>query len=285
MKVDNFALSMFSTCPAKYALRIREGWSAGRPSAALGFGGATHEGLAAWYRTHDIKQMLLAVDEAWPSAMPIDDWRTKEKCLRLMTEYCKEYPEESFRVVGFPENPLIECTFTLDTGLRLDDGEIIEYGGIFDGLVEFADSVYVLEHKTASKYDTYYFDRFKPDNQTSGYVWAAGEMSGRRVGGAIINGIFIYKASATKFERRITTRSPQDISAWLENVRRICQMIRDCERKGEWPMFTGSCTQWGLCEYHAVHVLSTATEQQRLLEQDYQRTTWDYEARTGVKAE
>jgi PD-(D/E)XK nuclease superfamily len=102
MKIDNFALTMFQACPAKFKLRILEGWTTRRKSAALGFGGAFHEGLATWYRTGDKAQSLMSINSSWPSNLPIDDWRTKEKCVQALLDYFRAYPTEQFRVVGSP---------------------------------------------------------------------------------------------------------------------------------------------------------------------------------------
>lgn len=303
MKIDNFMLSMFQTCPIKYQLRIRQGWTVRRKSAALGFGGALHEGLAEWYRTKDPVRALQAIHERWPTNVPIDDYRTREKCIGVMSDYIRTYHKsDAFSVVGAPDNPMIECTFTLPLGKFLDcetcgvhpleDGhcpkcgtecEEIEYGGIFDGLIEFNGSVYVFEHKSTSQMGSYYFNQFKPNNQVTGYIWAAGHLSGKRVGGALINAIGVYKSSATKFERSITSRSSIEIEEWRENVRSTCQQIRDCERRGHWPMHTGSCTQYGLCEFHSVHTLSTEKERQKLLEQDYIQDPWVFEDRDDAK--
>lgn len=323
MKIDNFALTMFQACPAKYFLRMKEGWTTRRKSAALGFGGALHEGLATWYKTHDAGKSLLAIDAAWPLNTPIDDYRSKEKCIKVMAEHIKNYGEETFSIVGAPDNPMVECTFTLDTGMYLscmdcgaDAGawqgkwivennqvgliavenhhlcpscgkplEPIEYGGIFDGLTEFSNSIYVLEHKSTSQLGAYYFNQFKPNNQVTGYVWAAGKLSGRRVGGAIINAIGVYKVGATKFERQITTRSQSDIAEWLNNLQASCEAIRACERKGYFPMHTVACTMYGACEFLSVHTLSNLTEREKLLEQDFIREEWVYEQRAGVKDE
>lgn len=302
MKIDNFALTMFQACPAKYFLRMEEHWVGRRKSSALGFGAALHEGLAEWYKTHDKIKAITAIAETWPANMPSEDWRTREKCVQVMLDYMKTYPEESFTVVGAPEMPMVEVTFTLDTGLFLDCAECnmpplesgtcancgekceaIEYGGIFDALVEFGGNVYVFEHKTTSQMGNYYFNQFKPNNQVSGYIWAGGLLSGRRVGGAFVNAIGIYKASATKFERQITTRSAEDIAHWLTNVRSTCQQIKDCERRGFWPQYTQSCTMYGKCEFHDVHVLGSVNEQQRYLEQQFVKSEWSYETRDNAK--
>lgn len=307
MKIDNFALVMFQNCPAKFNLRIMEGWTSRRKSGALGFGGALHEGLATWYRTQDPNKAIKAVGDAWPMNLPIDDWRTKEKCLSTMLEYIKRYPGEQFAVLGAPDNPMVEVTFTIDTGMFLSCvecqapwvGELgigmcqrcgkplepIEYGGIFDGIVQYGADIFVLEHKTTSQLGQYYFDQFKPNNQVTGYVWGARKLSGQNVTGAIINAIGIYKSSATRFERQITSRNDQNIDEWLENVRNTCEMIRECQIRQHWPMFTGSCTMYGKCEYHQIHTLNSFKERQKLLEQDYVKDEWKYEERAGVKNE
>jgi hypothetical protein len=279
MKIDNFLLTMFQACPLKYKLRALEHWTARRKSAALGFGGALHEGLAAWYRTGDPRQALNAINNSWPDNLPVDDWRTKDKALQVMYDYMQRYSREPFKVVGVPDAPMIECTFTLDTGLTLEDGEPIEYGGIFDGLVEWDGSVYVLEHKTTSQLGSFYFNQYNPNNQITGYIWAAGKLSGQRVGGAIINAVGLYKSSPTKFERQITNRNKVQIEEWLQNVKHVCQQIRDCERRGFWPMHTPSCTQYGRCEFHDVHVLGTERERNAMLEMSYHREEWSYEDR------
>jgi hypothetical protein len=303
MKIDNFALTMFQTCPAKYFLRMHEGWTARRRTGALGFGTVLHEGLATWYRTGDLGKALLSINEKWPDNMPVDDFRTKEKCLRVMMEYAKKYPTEAWTILGAPENPVIEVPFTLDTGMFLPcqecwiiedkqdvitDGmcsncaqplEPIEYGGIYDMLVEFGGSVFVVDHKSTSVMGSGYFNQFKPNNQMTGYIWGGSLMSGKRVSGAIINAIGVYKTGATKFDREITSRSPAAIEEWLRNLWHECVNIKQAERTGFFPLRTGACTQYGLCEYHSVHSLDNEKERQRRLETDYVREQWDYENR------
>lgn len=323
MKIDNFALTMFQTCPEKYHLRMIQGWTPQRRSGALGFGGAIHEGLAEWYRSHSIGQAMLAIEEAWPPAMPVDDYRTKEKCLQVMVEYSKHYPAETFSVVQGPSGPLIEVPFTLDTGRYLPcalswlkqrdstgmyledpnscgmafempdaDGrcpnclslcEPIEYGGIFDGLVEYSGAVYVLEHKSTSMLGSTYFNQFNPNNQVTGYVWAAGQMSGRKVGGAMINALGVYKVGKTKFERHMTARFPEQIAEWMNNVHDVCLQLKTAERKHIFTRSTNACTLYGMCEYHSVCSLGRQAERNKRLEMDYQIDHWDYEKRGGTE--
>jgi len=294
---------MHQGCPAKYQLRMLEGWTSRRRTGALGFGSALHIGLAEWYRSGDHSKALMAIHEAWPDNMPIDDWRTKEKCLVTMAEYIKNYPGETWKVVGMPDNPVIEVPFTLDFGMYLpcsqghvpiDDGiyepicpvcgeerEPLEYGGIYDMLVDFGGQLFVVDHKSTSVLGPQYFNQFNPNNQMTGYIWAASQLSGAKVTGAIINAVGVMKTGKTKFEREITSRSPEAIERWKRDVYVEACDIKEHKRLGHFPQRTQSCTMYGKCEYHDVHVLQHATEQVKRLEQDYVKESWDYEMRDG----
>jgi hypothetical protein len=280
MKVDNFALTIHQACPTKHKHRIQEHWTLRRKSPALGFGGALHLGIAEWYRRGSLDLAIQAIRDGWTEPNRTDDFRTMQKCIDVMRGYAKQYPNESFQIVGGLD-PILEASFTIDTGLTTDAGTPIEYGGIFDGLVEFSGHVYILEHKSTSVLGPTYFSQFKPNNQVTGYIWAARQMTGMRVAGAMINAIGVYKAGATRFERHLTTRTDAEIDEWLKSVQSTCNEIEYHDRKGFWPMRTTSCTQYGLCEFHSVCSLADPTLRAKRLEQDFVREIWDYENRDG----
>ena len=81
MKIDNYALTMFQTCPAKFQLRMVQGYTTNRKSPALAAGTALHAGLAEWYRKHDKAAAFKAIAENY-NIDPGDDYRTMEKVLR-----------------------------------------------------------------------------------------------------------------------------------------------------------------------------------------------------------
>lgn len=302
MIIDNFALTLFQTCPAKYLLRIKEQQVPIRRRAALGFGGAVHAGLAEWYRSHDPKAMIEKLVQVWPQNMPVDDYRTREKAAQLLFDYVKVYPNEAFSIIGAPASPLVEKAFTIPTGFYLEcqkcsgymgDGdylsgkcsncgealEDLQYGGIVDGGIELQGGVYVLEHKTTSQMGDSYFLQYKPNNQVTGYIWALGKLTSAKVGGAIINAMCVYKSSPNKFERKLTNRAQSEIDEWLKHVLVTCNEIKRCERTGIWPWRTMACTMYGLCDYHNVHVLATEAERVKRLEQDYVKSQWNHEER------
>lgn len=304
MIIDNFALENF-ICPAKFDLRIRQGYVPIRRKAALGFGGVIHYGLAEWYRTTDAKRALARIVEMWPASMPVEDFRNMDKATAIMAEYIQTYPKENWKILGETDGrPLIERAFTLDTDMFLqchkcdlglyasnddylegrcsncgEDLEPLQYGGIIDLGVSFSDRIYVVDHKTTTRMGESYFLQFKPDNQMTGYIWAASKLTDQAVGGAIINAIGVYKSKDTVFDRKPTTRTPVEIQRWLEGVLWQANEIKRCEANNYWPLITKHCTMYGLCEFHNVHVLANEAEWAKRLEQDYVKSKWDHEHR------
>jgi PD-(D/E)XK nuclease superfamily protein len=305
MRVDNTALETF-ICPAKYDLRINRGIVPLRRKPSLSFGGVMHKGWAEWYRTGSEAKALLAIQDHWPEVMPSDDFRTKAYACTVMHAYVAEYPEESWTPVQTAEGPLVEKAFTIDTGLFLEcqecggyaaegdylsgkcsncghDLESILYGGIIDVGMEFGDTLYVVDHKTTTvlgKEDSnYYFLQYKPDNQMTGYIWGLKKLSNRRVGGALINAVGLYKSGEVRFKRQITARNDFEITEWLKTVLAKCNAIKKCERTGIWPLETKYCMHYGQCDYHSVHVLNDPVSREKRIEQDYVVSKWNYEER------
>lgn len=286
MVVDNYTLSMFQTCPAKYKRRIVQGWKPKKQSGALGFGQLLHLGIETWYRTHSLEASITSIVENWPSNHPEDDWRDMQKCISVMEEYVREYPSELWKVVGIEtETPMLEVSFTLplvdEFGQQLYtyDGYAIQYGGIFDMLINFNGQMYVMDHKTTTRLGQYYFSQYKPNNQITGYLWGASQLTSQRIGGAFINAIGLYKKSATKFQRHLTMRQADDFKNWVRSVHHACNLIRVAHNSEQFPQFTSACTLYGRCEFHDVHVMSDNTQQERYLELMYDRERWDHEAR------
>lgn len=272
MIIDSTALTTFQACPLRFRRRMRDGWRSRYQSNALGFGSAIHAGLAEWHRGNGLVAALQAVEQNWKDPESMDDYRTLSKCLEVMTEYSKRYPKEVFIT------KMIEVPFQLDLGVRCFDGEPIEYGGIFDGLVDHTGQVFILEHKSTSMLGSQYFNQFRPNNQVTGYVWAAQQLSGANVAGALINAIGVYAKGATKFERQLTSRTQFEIDEWKQNVKHVCDEIRRAELNDTWEMRTNSCVQYGRCEFLNICQLGQAKERQRLLEQDYLYEPWNFSA-------
>lgn len=295
MRVDNLAVEHWS-CPAKYDLRIRRGLVPLRRAPSLSFGVVIHAGLAEWYRTASLDAALNVVESVWTGEIEPGDFRTLEYAKKVLREYVHTYPKESWSPV------LVEQTFTLSTGLFCDcvacgssetelgfcmdcyeKAEPIEYGGIIDLVAEFNGTLYVVDHKTTTQLGrndhSYFFSRFKPDSQLTGYIWAATQLTNRSVAGAIINAIGLYKTGDVLFARQPTGRNKFEITEWLDGLRIVCSEIRRAEAHGVFRLDTGRCGDYGGCPYRPIHLLGDATARQKKIELDYTMEPWNYEAR------
>jgi hypothetical protein len=313
MKVDNTMLLQYQDCPLKYKTRIEDWWTSRFRSGALGAGGAMHEGLKAWYQgsldglslASRIEMAVAAIQINWPENQPADDFRTLARAQELMIRYIKEYPSETFKILqvevpfkfelgrcilwckecnylnppcgpgGLPRETCQSCGKPL---------EQIEYGGIFDLLTAYvagtSSVVYVGEHKTTSQLGAMYFHQYYLSNQVTGYVWGAGQVSGKVVGGALINALCLTTGGNMKFAREMVHRNPSDIERWKNDVADTCNAIATSQRTGIWRMHTNNCMgKYGQCEFHSVHILSNPDEQRRRLETDYKKEEWNFEKR------
>lgn len=280
IKLDNYSLSNFQQCPSKFQLRIEDGWTSRGRSAALAFGISMHAGLAEWYKGLGRAQAITAITTQWDISTPIDDYRTMEKCISVFDAYARRYPFEAWTMMKDPSGqPFVECAFSLDTGLVTDLGTPIIYGGVFDGLVDYGGQIYVIDHKTTSQMGDYFFEQFKPNNQMCGYVWAARQLSQQKVTGVLINGICVLKVSAPKFDRQVKAFYDADIEEWLRDLQAVASQIEYHRKRGYFPRHTTACTLYGKCEFHSLHLLSTARERENLLDIDYVREPWDFERR------
>lgn len=307
MKIDNFALTNWQTCPAKFKEAIEDSWQPRMKSAALGFGAVVHEGLAEWYRGNleglsnndRLARAILKMREKWPAEHPVDDHRNLNKAEQVMVGYAEEYPGENFKILQ------VEIPFTLSLGLKLNwcpachqfnaddwiesfdicakcgaDLEWIEYGGIVDAITEFTPVIYPLEHKTTSQLGSLYFRQYETSNQVTGYCWAVKQLSGKRVAGAIINAICVTRGGKIEYKRETTNRNEADFDLWRRMVQSECNSIARHRATGIWPYRTEQCLgKYGLCAYHSIHTLSTPVEMQRRRESDFEQRKWDHELR------
>ena len=312
MKVDNTMLSAFERCPLYYRERHILDWTSRGTSGALGAGGAIHEGLKVWYQNMKdaggaatgLVGAVNAIRESWPEDMPTNDFRTLERAQRMMIEYIRTYPSESFRILQ------VEIPFKFELGRVIlwckncnfentpygalgiprfgcsycgKDLEQIEYGGIFDTLTEFGVGRtvnYILEHKTTSQLGPTYFRQWQIHNQLVGYCWGAEQVSGKLVGGVNMNVLCMTTGGNFKFDRQMIPVYPSQIEEWKNDVAQACNDIAHAQRTGHWRKRTDNCVmKYGACQFLSVHMLADPEDRQRRLETDYIKSEWNFERR------
>lgn len=194
-KFDNSSMENFITCARK--AQYHSAWGR-RPvvfDAATFFGGVAHEALEIR------KNHMLAPNPTWQQDQakliirrfdsnppPIDEWRTPDNLLSLITEYNKTYPVETepFKIIP----GTIEMPFSVYIGkaevnaeVEIRPGQIVYikylllyWTGRIDAIIELDGALFVDDHKTASVMGPTFFEDFNLSAQMHGYTWAAREL-------------------------------------------------------------------------------------------------------------
>jgi hypothetical protein len=159
------------------------------------------------------------------------------------------------------------------------------FGGRFDQILEWNGKLWIRDFKTVSRMGKTYGDQFEPNNQMTGYVWAAQELSGRRVEGVIIDVCYNTKNQGPEFHEFLTTRTPEHIERWLETIESETKEIDRYYEAGVFPMRTQACHDYGGCYFREACKKSSWPMIERWLEANTVESHWDFmnpEAEEGV---
>lgn len=204
--IDNSTMAAVAKCDLSALLRYAHGWTSQEESYALTCGTAVHAALEHYFKTGDAKAARqifrhgngddFAGYEQWANEnVPVANeaatgWAARysyNNVRDILKTWMRRHPleDEPYRV--FPD--LVEIGFSFP----LTDG--IHFYGRYDAIVEEKASgqLFVLDHKTTGQLSSDWAHSFRLATQISGYTWAAQQLLGKRVSGAIINGIQISK--------------------------------------------------------------------------------------------
>lgn len=118
--------------------------------------------------------------------------------------------------------------------------------GKTDQVLEWNGRLWVRDFKTVGRKDDWKA-KFNPDHQFSGYVWAAQELSGRRIEGVIVDIVYNIKTKGPEFHPTICSRTSDDLEQWLEWVEFEYDNWERCKAEDKWPMRTTACGDYGGC--------------------------------------
>lgn len=150
------------------------------------------------------------------------------------------------------------------------------YGGRFDQLVDWDGKLWIRDFKTTSRMGKGYSLRFDPNNQMTGYVWGAQELSGRNVEGVIVEVVYNTKTKGPDFFPFLSTRTAEQVRQWL---RGIVWEIGEIERQlsaGVFPMRTEACDDWGGCFFRDACRRDGWASIQMWLESNTVESIWDF---------
>ncbi len=249
IEIDNYARVQFDTCEMKYYRRIKKDLVLKVPKNLAPFYGiAIHAGLEAHYRGESDDDSIKAFGSEYAKWFDpkYDEERTPENGLIILKEYFKRYRDDYLEV----DKELIE----VGASAEIWPNEVI-YQGRIDLISRWNGETIIVDHKT-SAYPTSGFMVLKPNNQFTGYVWLAREITGLDIKTIVVNmiGTKIKKRlkegeEAVTLMRDMSSRGEEDFKEFKKGLLLTVKRIKRCEEFDEWPMRTHSCPSFQGCEY------------------------------------
>lgn len=280
---DSTSIGYLKTCPRLYYYHMIEGWVPKDESIHLRFGQEYHQAI---YDYELAKSVGASFDDAVAIAVyqllvRIRDWdpdplsraylnKNKAQLLQLTVSYCDEYRNDPCETVILENGrPAVELSFRfeLDFGPSTAYAKADEEGhhtdfnvtqpyilcGHLDRVVNFADSVFVLDHKTTVTTPTdYYFAGFSPNTQMTQYTFAGKVVLDSPVAGVIVEAAQVLVDKPMRFERRPTYRSDAVIDEWLDDLEYHLANAESFATAGYWPMNDTACGNYGGCRFREV---------------------------------
>ena len=244
--IDNTMRHDFIVCPHRWFRRYCQGLRhVGISSIHLHFGQCFAKGLEVTRRAYcngatpdaallqGARDLLQEWGDAWSTeeveALPSAAKRkTLPACLDALYSYFQHYPLETdrVRILRSSTGPFIEVSFAVPIPCteHPESGQPIVYAGRFDMVGEIANSIWVVDDKTATQLGDSWSGQWALDAQPTGYCWGLREYGITPVG-AIIRGVGIMTKEIT-FAESLQTRALWQIEQWLfqlqNDVARMC---------------------------------------------------------------
>jgi len=268
-------------CPTSfyyYRIRKRE---AAKFYIGREFGKAMHAALAAYYTPGE--DYLHVLDEAYPTAIGVEDHRSVDYARRLLKRYIDEFAAETYTVVTHDSKRMVEMPFAHPIGsVTIDEQTIpVIWEGKIDLVVRDANNrLFVVDHKTSIIGGDTFWSQFKLSTQQRGYAAVVQDILAEPVHGFVINALFTRRETRTgkgmEVERQPYPLEQQDLLDWRMNTLNTCaDLLRACA-SDVFCKHTSSCvSKYGRCDYLSLCELNDLAMREAVLNgREYQPVTW-----------
>lgn len=292
---DNTSLSIYKECPRKYKYAVLEGWRARIDAPPLVFGKLLHYGHETYDRkifdgaSHKdalreaVRALLLKTYEKLPDGTlrfwtTDDPTRTRKTLLQALIWYCEHFEVDVLQTYKLPDGkPALELSFRFEI-----PGTHFFYCGHIDKIANYGPhGLYIQERKhTKITISSYYFEKYSPNSQVTGYITAANVLIHQPIHGAIIDAVQTAVGFARP-ARGIESRTPDQIEEWMEDTVHWMHQIDAASEAKIFPMNTEACHKFRGCQFRGVCRRAPGVRQ-AILETDFVKRYWDpLKIRTG----
>lgn len=287
--IDWSMASAFQTCERKFFWRYVLDLQGKRKATALLLGAAVHKGLEVYYSSKkDETKALMAyfqyakqigLSETVEEARAFDEdekGRSIELGALILVDYFEYYEMDTISVLETE----------IGVSIILIPGKLV-YAGKIDGICEYGNQIYVLEHKTTGSLGYSFYDRLGLSAQISGYAAGINTITDYKCKGAVVNalvttgvlqypkGLSRYEAMGKRFGRLPVTRTPAELDRDMNNMTRIGLRIIHSLQENEFLMNTSSCCDFNrVCEYQQICFCTHEEIREKLIVSQYDVVPW-----------
>jgi hypothetical protein len=211
-----------------------------------------------------------------------DPNRTRETLLRSFIWYTEQFRDDNLKTAILPDGkPALELSFRIELPLTSPDGKPYFWCGHIDKIAEMLSDFFIQERKhTKSTLGGYYFDKYSPSTQVTGYTFAGQIVLSKPVRGAIIDAVQVAQ-SFSRPGRSLQTRTRAQLDEWLRGQLYWIKQAEECARAEYWPLNEESCSKFGGCQFRGI-CSKDPSIREMFLNNDFQVRHWNpLEVREG----
>jgi hypothetical protein len=136
--------------------------------------------------------------------------------------------------------------------------------GHLDRVVEYMDSLFVMDRKTTTTTPSaYYFNSFEPNNQMSLYTLASKVILGSPIKGVIIDAAQVL-ADSSRYVRGFTYRTSDQLDEYVKDLEYWFNLAESYAEADYWPMNDTACDKYGGCRFRDICSKSPSVREQFL---------------------
>jgi hypothetical protein len=281
---DSTSLGYLKTCPRLYYYQMIEGWTTKEDPIHLRFGIEYHRALqdydlsvAAGIKhddaVFDVVRALMHRTGDWWDDDDVAEMRgsaknkTRRSLVRTVIWAIDKHRSDGIKTfIKEDGTPAVELSFRfeLDWAPISDPEYLYVLCGHIDKVGVLADELYPIDYKTTAYPPTsWFFNKFDPHNQMTLYAYAAKVVLHAPVKGVIIDAVKV-DWDTSEFGRGITTRSQDQITEWLRDLRFWLTLSEQYAIANYWPMNDTACDMFGGCRFRQICSKSPAVRERFL---------------------
>lgn len=283
---DSTSLRALKKCPRFYELAILRGYRHRTPAFPLEFGILFHSAMQRYSHERVFKKasheealrsvLRWALPEANDKLRGAKNDRSPTAFIRAFVWYVDHFEFDAIETVQLKDGrPAVELSFRFALPIQIPDSEdSYLYCGHIDRMGRYAGGLYVLDFKTTTQsLSSYFFERFSPDPQMSGYTVAGQVLMGERLDGTIIDGIQT-QVQGTQFARGFASRNQEVLDEWINDLVYWIKLAERFALDNYWPMNDTACHHYSGCQFRGICNKSPSVREQYLAV-DFVKEPWN----------